>query len=63
MFVFYAYEKSWLKTPERVIWGEAYYDSGWQTFFDVFNSLPLLALGCSWRAGTRAHAPRRSCSA
>ncbi len=45
MFVFYAYEKSWLKTPERVIRSEAYYDSGWQAFFDVFNSLPLLALG------------------
>jgi len=45
MFVFYAYEKSWLKTPERVIWSEAYYDPVWQAFFDVFNSLPLLALG------------------
>ena len=45
MFVFYAYEKSWLKTPERAIWAESYHDLGWQAFFDVFNSLPLLANG------------------
>ena len=45
MFVFYAYQKSWLKAPERVIWAEAYHDLSWQAFFDVFNSLPLLALG------------------
>ena len=47
LFVFYAYEKGWLKTPERVIWAESYNDLGWQAFFDIFNSLPLLA---AWRA-------------
>ena len=57
MFVFYAYQKSWLKAPERVIWAEAYHDLSWQAFFDVFNSLPLLALGGA--CGAPARAPTR----
>lgn len=44
MILFYAYEKSWLGTPERTIWSQSYYELGWQAFFDLFNSLPILAL-------------------
>lgn len=44
MILFYVYEKVWMGTPERTIWSESYYQLGWQTFFDIFNSLPLLAL-------------------
>lgn len=44
MFVFYAWEKLIRHTPEMTIWRERYFDHGWQTFFDVFNSLPLIAL-------------------
>jgi hypothetical protein len=40
-------------TPERVIWGQLYFDPGWQSLFDAFNSLPLIALAAlfAWRAG------------
>ncbi|MEM7251546.1 MAG: hypothetical protein AAF493_09005 [Pseudomonadota bacterium] len=44
MFWFYFYEKIILRAPEHVIWSERYYDSGWQNFFDCFNSLPIIAL-------------------
>lgn len=44
MWLFYAYQKVWLGTPERMIWSESYYLAGWQAFFDVFNSLPLMML-------------------
>ena len=43
MFLFYAWQKLWLNTPESVIWREAYHDPRWQIFFDVFNSVPLIA--------------------
>lgn len=45
MFVFYLWEKLLAGTPERVIWGSAYFEPTWQAFFDVFNSLPIIALG------------------
>jgi hypothetical protein len=44
MLLFYVYQKLWLDTPERIIWSESYYLAGWQAFFDVFNSLPLMVL-------------------
>ena len=44
MMLFYLYQKTWLGTPERTIWSESYHEPGWQGFFDIFNSLPLLAL-------------------
>lgn len=44
MFVFYLIERLVLGTPEAVIWQTAYYESRWQDFFDVFNSLPLAAV-------------------
>lgn len=45
MMVFYAYAKLFSGIPEQVIWSETYHAAGWQTFFDLFNSLPIIALG------------------
>lgn len=45
MFVFYFVEKVLYKTPESVIWREAYYQQHWQNFIDLFNSLPFMVLG------------------
>lgn len=45
MFLFYAWERLVLQVPEMTLWRERYFDPGWQTFFDVFNSIPLIALG------------------
>lgn len=55
MFGFYLYQRV-LGTPERRIWGEVYFEPQWQAFFDVFNSLPLVALGAlvAWRARATA---------
>ena len=51
MVFFYGYEKGFLGTAERTIWSQSYFDWGWQAFFDVFNSLPLLVLAAAlcWR--------------
>jgi hypothetical protein len=53
MVGFYLLERFGRGTPERVIWGQLYFDPGWQAFFDAFNSLPLIALAAlvAWRAG------------
>ncbi len=55
MFGFYLWQR-FIGTPERVIWSSTYFEPGWQAFFDVFNSLPLLALGLliAWRLGASA---------
>jgi len=46
MFLFYAVERLGLGRSEAAIWGERYFNAGWQAFFDVFNSLPfILVLG------------------
>jgi membrane-bound metal-dependent hydrolase YbcI (DUF457 family) len=45
MFAFFAYEFLVAQMPMRVIWSERYFDPAWQAFFDLFNSLPLLAVG------------------
>ena len=52
MVVFYAYQRLVALVPERVIWSQLYFESRWQAFFDLFNSLPLIALGyaLAWRA-------------
>lgn len=52
MFLFYAAEKA-RGMGEGEIWNERYFDAGWQAFFDLFNSLPLIALGAlvAWRLG------------
>jgi len=53
MVGFYLLERVGRGTPERVIWGQLYFDPGWQSLFDAFNSLPLIALAAlfAWRAG------------
>ncbi|MEM9367637.1 MAG: hypothetical protein AAGD07_16730 [Planctomycetota bacterium] len=43
MFLFYAYQKV-CQTPEREIWSTKYFETNWQLFFDVFNSMPLTLL-------------------
>ncbi|MGK7889157.1 MAG: hypothetical protein AB4042_07465 [Leptolyngbyaceae cyanobacterium] len=50
MFLFYVVEKFIYRTPGAQIWQEQYFLTGWQNFFDVFNSLPLIALGFAWMA-------------
>ena len=45
MIFFYLYEKVLRQMPERFIWSQAYYETGWQGFFDLFNFLPLVLLG------------------
>ena len=52
MFLFYVYQRGWLRMPEGVIWSRTYFLPQWQTFFDAFNSLPLIALAAfiAWRA-------------
>jgi hypothetical protein len=51
MLVFFTWETLVLGTPQSVIWGEAYFRDGWQDFFDLFNSIPLLLLAMllCWR--------------
>jgi hypothetical protein len=56
MVGFYLLERMGRGTPERVIWGQLYFEPGWQSFFDAFNSLPLIALAAffAWRSGATA---------
>ena len=56
MVGFYLLEGIGFGTPERVIWGQLYFEPGWQSFFDAFNSLPLIALAAlfAWRARATA---------
>lgn len=53
MFAFYGIQKFAFGTNERAIWSSAYFEPGWQLFFDLFNSLPLIAVGAAiaWRIG------------
>jgi len=48
MLAFYGWQRL-LGTPERTIWRERYFEPAWQAFFDLFNSLPLIA--AAWLAG------------
>lgn len=45
MFVFYFWEKVVLKTPERMIWSQSYYQPFWQTLSAISNSIPLVCVG------------------
>lgn len=45
MFVFYFVEKVLRGSSEQYIWRQAYYQTHWQNFIDVFNSLPIMAFG------------------
>ena len=47
MVWFYFREKVLRGTPEAVIWSDSYFAAGWQRLFDLFNSLPLIALGAA----------------
>jgi len=42
MVGFYAWARLVQGMPEGRIWSEAYFQPGWQAFFDVFNSVPLI---------------------
>lgn len=44
MLAFYVWERIVLGASEARIWGERYFDPRWQDFFDVFNSLPAIAV-------------------
>ena len=51
MFAFYFIEKFWIGSSEREIWTTRYFMTSWQNFFDLFNSVPIVALGLwlSWK--------------
>jgi hypothetical protein len=55
MVGFYLYQRGFLTHPEHLIWSEKYFAPHWQTFFDAFNSLPIIAIGAlaAWRARSR----------
>lgn len=44
MFVFYAWQHLVAGRTEVQIWAQTYYEPGWQNAFDLFNSIPLIAL-------------------
>lgn len=44
MFIFFAVETFIRKTPQREIWGSRYFMEAWQTFFDLFNAIPLILI-------------------
>lgn len=56
MIGFYGYLRL-TGVPEAAIWQRHYHNPGWQAFFDVFNSLPLIAAAgiaarlAGWRWG------------
>jgi hypothetical protein len=55
MFVFYAVEKLVLRSSEEEIWNTRYFLAGWQDFFDLFNSVPIVAIGLfvAWKTNHR----------
>jgi hypothetical protein len=57
MLLFYGIEKLVLGTPERIIWGEAYFAASWQALFDAVHSLPLVGLAAflAWLRGFPRH--------
>ena len=44
IMLFYAWESLVMNSAESEIWSELYFRSGWQNFFDTFNSLPLIVV-------------------
>jgi hypothetical protein len=55
MFLFFFWERFVAGASQEQIWGELYFEPGWQAFFDAFNSIPL-AVGVglvAWRLGKR----------
>ncbi len=45
MFAFYLWSKGVRQLPERQIWSETYYHPFWQTWIDLFHSIPLAGIG------------------
>lgn len=45
MFGFFLWERLVLGTPDRTIWAVSYFEPTWQACFDLFNSIPLAAVG------------------
>ncbi len=45
MILFYAWQRLVSGADESDIWSNLYYQEGWQTFFDVFNSIPIALAG------------------
>jgi hypothetical protein len=45
MFLFFLVERVVFDVPMRTIWTVSYYQPGWQGFFDIFNSIPLILVG------------------
>ncbi len=41
MIGFYLYQKLWAGSSELQIWSQQYFQTDWQLFFDLFNSIPL----------------------
>ena len=44
MFVFFVVETFIRKTPQRELWDSRYFTDAWQTFFDLFNAIPLILI-------------------
>jgi membrane-bound metal-dependent hydrolase YbcI (DUF457 family) len=51
MYIFFAYEALWMGESQQDIWHTLYFQQGWQDFFDLFNSIPLISIGIfvAWR--------------
>jgi len=45
MLVFFMWESLFQGHAQALLWNELYFEDRWQDFFDVFNSIPLAALG------------------
>lgn len=54
MLAFYLYQRGVLGRPEAYIWSDAYFQADWQLLFDLFNSLPLLAVAALVASRLRA---------
>lgn len=63
LFLFYGWQKLVLGAPESHVWGAAYFESSWQAFFDLFNSIPLAALGFGASLWTRSRGAALFCAA
>ena len=44
MFIFFAVETFIWRTPQDELWGSRYFIAPWQTFFDLFNAIPLILI-------------------
>lgn len=56
MLVFYAVERIGRGTSESLLWSEVYWHPAWQNAIDLFNGLPLIALGAGAALALRRRA-------